>query len=367
MLKKSPFVVFVAGLFLLLHLTTDAGEVRPEWAKIVQAAKKEGEVTVYTDASFEPLFQEFHKKFPEIRVTSVTPERCGGQRIMAERRAEKYLADLYVCGAGTAHDILLKAKALEPLKPFLLLPEVADESKWWRGRHQYIDKEGGYILAFNGLAQAYFHYNTKLVNPEEFRSYWDFLQPKWRGKIVISDPTMGGGVTGALRFFYWTPELGPEFLRRFLAEMEATAARDMRQLVDWLAAGKFVIAALTPADRADIPEAKKQGLPVDWFDSKRFKEGAPISSSSGNVAFLNKAPHPNAATVALNWLLSREGQLAYQRIVGGDSLRIDIPKDDVPSHARRVEGAKYEVMDNPEWRDMSPVLKIVQEAWKKKD
>ena len=61
------------------------------------------------------------------------------------------------------------------------------------------------------------------------------------------------------------------------------------------------------------------------------------------MALINKAPHPNAAKIGLNWLLSREGQIAYQRLFtqgndGPDSLRIDIPKDKVPqaTAARRA-------------------------------
>ena len=56
-----------------------------------------------------------------------------------------------------------------------------------------------------------------------------------------------------------------------------------------------------------------------------------MTAGSGGVALINKAPHPNAAKVALNWLLSRDGQIAYQRLFaqgndGPDSMRIDIPK-----------------------------------------
>jgi len=358
---------FAAFVFFFFAASAPAGAAsQDEWDKTLKAAAKEGQVTVYTDSAYEELFRTFQKKFSQIKTNVVVPERCGGQQLMAERRGDKYLADLYVCGAGTAHDILLKAKALDPLKPLFILPEVADETKWWRGKHQFIDRESRYIFAFNGMVQSYFHYNTQLVNPGEIKSYWDFLQPRWRGKMVTSDPTMGGGVTGALRFFYYAPGLGPDYLRRFLSELELTPSRDLRQIVDWVASGKFLVAALTPADRADVPEAKKQGLAVNWFDSKRFQEGSPVSSSSGNVAYLNKAPHPNAAKIALNWLLSKEGQLAYQKIVGGDSLRGDIPKEDVPAHVRRIEGARYEIMDNPDWRDMEPVMKVVNEAWKKK-
>jgi hypothetical protein len=91
-----------------------------------------------------------------------------------------------------------------------------------------------------------------------------------------------------------------------------------------------------------------------------------LSTSTGNVALLNKAPHPNAAKIAVNWLLSREGQVAYQRIFRDkDSRRIDIPKDHIGSWARRIEGVTYVATDSPEGRDMEPIRRLVNEVWKK--
>jgi len=105
---------------------------------------------------------------------------------------------------------------------------------------------------------------------------------------------------------------------------------------------------------------------VGWFDAVAFKEGAPLSTSNGNLAFFDRTPHPNAAKLALNWFLSREGQTVYQRIARDkDSLRTDIPKDTVLPHVRRVEGGNYLMLENPEWRDMAPVFKLVEEVWKK--
>ena len=60
---------------------------------------------------------------------------------MAERRAEKYLADLYVNGMTTGYNVFYKAKALDPIPPQLVLPEVTDASKWWRGKLHYVDPE----------------------------------------------------------------------------------------------------------------------------------------------------------------------------------------------------------------------------------
>ena len=81
---------------------------------------------------------------------------------------------------------------------------------------------------------------------------------------------------------------------------------------------------------------------------------------------LNRAPHPNAARVAINWLLSREGQMVVQNVDRDkDSLRIDIPKDGIVSYARRVEGPKYHLPD--ERVDNAPILKFVNEVWKRKN
>jgi len=113
---------------------------------------------------------------------------------------------------------------------------------------------------------------------------------------------------------------------------------------------------------------KRQGLSVDYFDAKSFKEGTGVSTSNGNVAFIDRAPHPSAARVAINWLLSREGQSLLQKISRGEnnSLRIDIPKDDVLPHLRLVEGAEYLLEVGPGYKNMEPALQIVDEVWKKR-
>ncbi len=70
-------------------------------------------------------------------------------------------------------------------------------------------------------------------------------------------------------------------------------------------------------------------------------------AQGGTLAFMDKAPHPNAARLFINWLLSRKGQMAFQRILQDhDSRRIDIPKDDVPEYNRRREGVKYVIRIN---------------------
>jgi len=78
---------------------------------------------------------------------------------------------------------------------------------------------------------------------------------------------------------------------------------------------------------------------------------------------MDKPAHSDAAAVFVNWVLSREGQMAIQKEEGGnDSLRIDIPKDLVPATVRRREGAKYLVSWTPEWMEMEPIQKLADQV-----
>ena len=350
-------------------LAAQADVWKADWEKTLQAAKKEGQLVLYGSADFENLFAEFHKKYPEIKVTGVFGRGADvAKRMMSERRAEKYLADLYVNGMTTGYNVFYKAKALDPIPPVLVLPEVTDATKWWQGRHHYVDPEGHYLFNINGEARIVLAYNPKSVNPNEIKSYWDILNPKWKGKIVAYDPTLGGA-GDAMRFFYHHKGLGPDFIKRVLTETDLVISTDTRQMGDWLAGGKYAISIFAPISRMDLDVMQVQGLPVNWFDPEHLKEGAYVTAGSGGVALINKAPHPNVAKIALNWLLSRDGQIAYQRIFtegndGPDSMRVDIPKDKVPRGNRRPQGDpnRYLFVDRAEWMDQAPIRKFVKEA-----
>src|SRR6266850_2437222 len=294
-------------------LAAVADSWKAEWEQTLAAAKKEGEISFYGSQGYEKVFEVFQRKYPEIKVNAVTNMRGSehGARVMTERRAGKYLVDLFINGVVTPIQVYLKANILEPIRPVLILPEVVDESKWWEGKHHYADPEGKYIFVFQGDVHGGENaYNTKLGDPQEFKSYRDFLAPKWRGKIVAYDPKSVSTVAHSLRFFHNSPELGPDFIRRFFGDMELTLSRDQRQMLDWLAAGKFSIAFFI----SGVEEAAKQGLSVRMFDPNSFSEGAFVGPTQGSAALFSRAPHPSAAKVALNWLLSREGQIAYQTV-----------------------------------------------------
>jgi len=323
-------------------------------------------VVIYMTNAFEPVFREaFQKKYPKIKVTTVTgrgPELS--QRIMSERRGGKYIADLYVSGNITPLTVFHRAKILEPVEPLLLLPEVVDPSGWYEGKHHYDDPENRYIFVFEGTPRSgEITFNTKIVNPSEIKSYWDLLNPKWKGKIISVDPLVSGPISAAQIFFYKQPDLGPEFLRRFHADTDMAIVRSNEQLLDWLSAGKYSFGI----GARQVDTAMVQGLPLNQFLPGSLKEGSSVTAYNGTLSFFNRAPHPHAAQVAVNWLLSREGQTAWldsNQKTGGlyDSLREDISKEKVSDQARRVKGAKF-LWLKPEWiEDLDPIRDIIKKS-----
>jgi iron(III) transport system substrate-binding protein len=320
---------------------------KTEWEKIVEAAKKEGQISVYGSDTFEIFLQgPFQKKYPDIKLTFVGGRApVVGPKLITERRAGKYLADVVLTGPGTPYRILLKNKALDPIGPALILPEVLDESKWWQGRHHYVDQENKYIFIYEATVQGGdLAYNTQLVKPAELKSYWDLLAPKWRGKIVAMDPKVSGAVSRGIRFFYFEPALGPMFITRLFGETDMTLARDFTQMLDWLGTGKFSLAVFVGS--SETAQAAGHGLPIKEFSPSHFQEGAAVSPFNGTVSLVNRAPHPNASKLLINWILSREGQIAVQQHLANEgnireSLREDIAKDIIPLTHRREPKVKY--------------------------
>ena len=169
--KTLVFCCAIAFLFLAFDQTVHAASAwEAEWERTVKAAEQEGELSYYTVGEFKFL-SEFEKKFPRVKVKVV--QGRGNEllvRIMTERRAGKYLADVARIG-NTSPYSLDQAKTLQPIAAGFILPEVKDESKWWSGKHQYVDTEGKYIFVPVGSVSVNMvAHNSELVSPGELSS-----------------------------------------------------------------------------------------------------------------------------------------------------------------------------------------------------
>lgn len=189
-----------------------------EWESTLEAAKKEGLVIVAGPPGIyrrAPLVENFEKAFPGIKV-EYTP--VGGAqfvpRLKLERAAAHYLWDVHV-GGTTSAITLIDEGCLAPIVPALILAQVKELKNWWLGKHHFADDLGRYIFAFQGASGSRIITNTNLVKPEEVKSYWDLLQPKWRGKLGITSPTHAGtGLAGAT-FFTCRRNSALNFLENF--------------------------------------------------------------------------------------------------------------------------------------------------------
>ena len=318
--------ILVALLILIGAAHGQCQEWKTKWDKVLADAKKEGKVAVAgpPGTAYREVMRGFEKKYPEITLEfqSFTPANFTA-RFSKERQAGQYLWDLYVTGP-TGFDISAKKSGdLDPIRPLFILPEVLDEKAWFGGFDKaFLDSEKKYIFAFQAQITPQVLINREFVLEKDLNSIKGLLDPKWKGKIAINDPRVDGAGNG--RIALWAGQLGEEFVRALLKQ-DLTLTRDDRQLADWLARGKFPIAI--GVNDTDIAELQKLGVgaKVEPLGGK-LAEAWRLSTGWGAARLVNKAPHINAATVYVNWLLSKEGQAAWASTVSRPSRRVDVPR-----------------------------------------
>jgi len=196
-------------------------------------------------------------------------------------------------------------------------------------------------LAFGATAQSYVAVNTERVKLGEIGGYADLLDPKWKGQIVINDPTISG--RGLDWFQVMDRLLGPDYMKKLL-DQEPVVTRDRRLQVEWLARGKY--AAGLALDTSVTQEFIKKGAQIKFVWPR---EGVQLGAEKGGLALINKAPHPQAAKVFANWLLTREAQGLWSRDEGLQSARTDVQVDFLSPDQARDSNKKYMFMVDEEW------------------
>ena len=290
-----------------------------EWERAVELAKKEGKVVISIPASAElrqALEEGFKKRFG-IPVESV-PARgtVVVRKIVDETKAGISYFDVHIGGSESIVTGMLPEKILEPIEPWMILPEVKDPKHWWGG-HVWIDNAKRFIYAFQAYQTENIWYNSDLLKPEEVRSFDDLLNPKWQGKIAILDPRTPG--SGASMWSYLRDIKGEEYMKKLVAQ-KLQVGRDQRLLAENLAKGKSsLVIGVTYYSLAPFLKA---GLPVKPLPTLR--EGVYVSGGSGHLTIIKNAPHPNATKVFVNWLLSKEGQEIFSKALGQATRRLDV-------------------------------------------
>jgi ABC-type Fe3+ transport system substrate-binding protein len=290
-----------------------------EWEKTVDAGKKEGKVVVSIPASTD-LRKEIEKTFKQR--FGIETELIAGRaasivgKIQQEAKSGVNSFDLHLGGSESMVGGLLSEGILEPFEPAMILPEIRNSNAWWGG-HIWIDNAKRYIYSSQAYQTENIWYNTDYVKPEEIRSFNDLLNPKWSGKIGYLDPRTPGSGTSIWSFLW---QLRGEAYLKKLVGQKMFIGRDQRQLAENLAKGK--LALVVGLTYYSFLPFLKAGLPVKPLPNPR--DEVYVSGGSGNLTIIKGPPHPNAAKVFVNWILSKEGQEIFSRTMGQGTRRLDV-------------------------------------------
>jgi iron(III) transport system substrate-binding protein len=339
--------------FLTAYVAFGAAAQTTDWQKTwdetLAAAKKEGKVTVA--GSPDPVMR--NKVIPAFQARyGIQVEYIGGPssqtaaRIRVERGSGIFSIDVYLTGPDTTYNVLLAEKMLDPLRPFLILPEVTESKNWKTGKLWFMDEEDRYVLRlFSSIIDQPF-INTAFVDPSELKTVHDLLNPKWKGKISTEDPTNDSGKGGNVAANIYA-QLGPEFTQRLYVDQAVMSSRDRRQLTDWLARGTYPICLTCRAD--DAAALMKEGYKL--LELRDIAGIDPyVNASPFLLSVANKAPHPNAARIFLNWMAGKEAMEIYSHNYNTVSLRTDIDESVIDPHLIPRPGVNYRDADALEWR-----------------
>ncbi|MGH7836137.1 MAG: ABC transporter substrate-binding protein, partial [Candidatus Binatia bacterium] len=263
--RLAAMVILIHGAVPILAIA----DWRDNWNETLAAAKKEGRVAVITDVTAairDALTIPFQEKYGIAVDLFGALGREVPPRVAAERKAGRFVWDVFVHGTTTGLEAMIPMGAFDPLEPALIAPDVKDP-KSWRGGMEFLDPDK-MLLTMTRFQRGTIFFNPKLVSPKEFKSHKDLLDPKWKGKQILDDPRRAGPGQATFTFFYLHPDLGPDFIRA-LGKQQMTIMKDFAQEVDAVGQGRYPVLIGT-ADFVATARAK-QGVPIAIVDPRQLK------------------------------------------------------------------------------------------------
>ena len=291
-LSRRSVAAGLAGLALAGGFPAQAQESRP-WLDqvLLAAAKKEGPLTIYSSTNEQeglPLFKIFEDatgiKFNYIRGNDATLI----SRIAIETRANQPSFD--IVHISNAHKMPQQLLAqFDPSEAKHIFPEARDENRRWYGVYTVYTTPA---------------YNTKLVQAADLpKSFEDFARRKeWAGRLAI-DHTDIEWLRGMMQFY--GEAKGTALVREIAANLKPVLTDGRLAMARSVAAGEYMF-ALNNFVNLTL-NVKLAGGPIEFFPLD------PVPLFFAQVAVNARAPNPNAARLAANFMLSRECQVFYTK------------------------------------------------------
>jgi len=329
--------LLLAMVLVLCHLhVTQAQTANPD---LIAQAKKEGRVTWYTTVSIpesKQFMDMFEKQYPFIKVDLL---RSGSgplvNRIVSEYAARNYAADVLHGMSSRGGFTVLKQRNIigryeSPERKFYSA-ELKDKEGYWSSTFQ-----NTFVLA----------YNKRNVKPDDVpKTYEDLLKPMWKGRQIINDTDNFEWFDGLLKF--WGRDKGMAYFRR-LAHQDQIFQRGARGRIQLVAAGE---APLTIGYGPHAQSYVNQGAPIEWVPLE------PVVVIVNTVSLAQRAPHPAAARLLIDFLLSKAGQVKLREM-----SRIPSRGDVESDPPRLIKGFKKLVQDI-ENESMAESIKLFQQTF----
>jgi len=328
--------ITILSLSFLLTSFQGAWGQSEHTAKLIEGAKKEGEVIVYGTMSLEAvnlLNARFREKYPFL---DVKLNRLGSgkfvPRVLAEVRANKYLADILQTNSLSLHFLKKDGFMTNYLSPEdRFYPKQFKDQGYWTTTNMNV-----HVLA----------YNTKLIpRGKAPRSYDEVLNPEWKGKMLMDASEQWA----ALMFQIMGKEKAQRYMRELVKQNIALRRESNAMRAQLVAAGEApmdIDATLGPVD-----ELKRRGAPIDWV----ALSPVPVVTSAHGLAY--RPPHPNAARLYLDFILSREGQKAVL------DTRRQVARTDLLSEQEAIKNLDLVPLDPLAGSNMEYYAKLIKEIF----
>lgn len=283
-----------ACALLASAMAVPAAEIDPQ---LIARAKKEGQLTYYTDLIVEqvvrPLVAAFEKKYG-IKVSFTRGDsQVNSVKVLNEFRAGRVQSDVF--GLTSGFHVLIDAGAVRQFTTANgdeLPPQYRDPNRYWVSTHVYVMTPG---------------LNTNLVPAAQRpKTYDDLLLRYWRDKMVWKPNDMSGatGFVGNI-LTSMGEQKGMEYLRKLAGQKVRMVNASARAVLDQVIGGEYAMSLQIFNHHAAI--SAKKGAPVDWVRLN------PSTVNPSLVALTKNAPHPNAGQLFIEFLTSPEGQAIFQK------------------------------------------------------
>jgi iron(III) transport system substrate-binding protein len=336
----KTFATIVAAV-LGVTLAASASRAQPaDWNKVIEAAKAEGKVTLYSGHVGVPYHPDIAKLFEakygiHVEILDLRASDLA-ERVRTEQATSRVSADVILNGAGALW-LLEQQGALAPYN------DLADLNRLREDVEKDSERLPIYIQSYG------FAVNTRLVPENERPKSWqDLLDPKWKGKILSDDMRALGG--GSTMFATTYDRFGRAFHDK-LATQQLHFSRTVRENARRVARGEFPI--YIPFSLPD--QLLNKGLPLQGITPTEGDVYAQF-----DLALSKNAPHPNAARLLMNFFLSDDAQMVYVRSARTPTIKgLD---DKIPADVKDIVQAKLLGTSDPSKIDEE--LKLANDIYK---